>query len=251
MKASLKPSLMARKSLRLWFETRDTLTPFMYFFAEPIDENECEQLQHRNEENEREIVAGIRRGFASTEDLLRVLESAHKSILEPPDGNQEFPDVSTLESAFSSEQEPSPKKTVSLEGSPGDLSDIVKLSRDEERLRKPLVEIIEPEKAPDMPGNVLAFTVSIQNHVNGIAVVRPIDLGSNDKWATEFTVAEARTPERASKAFSSCRNRRIKHYERYSLPKMSSFIRTLRRLSQKGLEEKIASVGDNVSVSRL
>jgi Mitochondrial protein Pet127 len=49
-----------KQSLRLHFETRDTETPFMYIFAEPVDEMEVEKIQATNkqkiEEFEREVL---------------------------------------------------------------------------------------------------------------------------------------------------------------------------------------------------
>ncbi|KAI9822279.1 MAG: hypothetical protein M1832_003102 [Thelocarpon impressellum] len=48
------------KSLRIHFETRDTKTPFMYVFAEPVTEEEVEEVQNGNkakiEQFEREVL---------------------------------------------------------------------------------------------------------------------------------------------------------------------------------------------------
>ncbi len=48
------------KSLRIHFETRDAVTPFMYIFAEPVEEKKIEQIQATNaskiEEFERQVL---------------------------------------------------------------------------------------------------------------------------------------------------------------------------------------------------
>ena len=59
------------QSLRLHFETRDVQTPFMYIFAEPVTEEQVEEIQSQNnakiQEFERKIL-GLARGNASQTD---------------------------------------------------------------------------------------------------------------------------------------------------------------------------------------
>ena len=59
------------QSVRIHFETRDATTPFMYIFAEPVTEDEVNQLQSRNqakiEEFENELL-GLHKDQDSTEE---------------------------------------------------------------------------------------------------------------------------------------------------------------------------------------
>ncbi|SLM35710.1 Mitochondrial protein Pet127 [Lasallia pustulata] len=60
------------QSLRLHFETRDTQTPFMYIFAEPVTEEQVHELQTKNKEKiadfERNIL-GLNKNYADDTSL--------------------------------------------------------------------------------------------------------------------------------------------------------------------------------------
>lgn len=72
------------KSLRIHFETRDAVTPFMYIFAEPVDEKQIEQIQETNrdkvEEFERQVL-GLETG-QPTEDQRKAEWDALRAHVE-------------------------------------------------------------------------------------------------------------------------------------------------------------------------
>lgn len=78
------------KSLRIHFETRDTATPFMYIFAEPVTEDMIDDLQSRNNEKVEEFerqVLGLKKmvtGEETGEDSSK-WEEIHKEVQKAMD----------------------------------------------------------------------------------------------------------------------------------------------------------------------
>jgi len=62
------------KSLRLHFETRDVDTPFMYIFAEPVTEEQVQEIQTQNNEK----VEAFQRKLMGLDDEISELEPAQK-----------------------------------------------------------------------------------------------------------------------------------------------------------------------------
>ena len=71
------------QSIRIHFETRDTQTPFMYIFAEPVTEEQVEEIQSHNtakiQEFERDIL-GLVRGKGSSKVNTREDDSKWENI---------------------------------------------------------------------------------------------------------------------------------------------------------------------------
>jgi hypothetical protein len=107
-------SKFPEKTLRLHFETRDAPTPFMYIFAEPIEEEEVDKIQATNkakiEEFESRVLGLVNddmsdeRRQAEWESLrAEVEQSMERDEVEPEDAEGERED-SELETISSEEQ---------------------------------------------------------------------------------------------------------------------------------------------------
>jgi hypothetical protein len=56
--------------------------------------------------------------------------------------------------------------------------------------------------------DLLAMTLTIRNKVNGVYVVRPENMGSNDSWSVEYALAEVPKPEQSQILYQKTQRRR-------------------------------------------
>ncbi|KAI9718898.1 MAG: hypothetical protein M1812_003782 [Candelaria pacifica] len=103
---------------------------------------------------------------------------------------------------------------------------------------------IEEEQASIIPegsdGSLLAMTVTIRNKVNDKYVLRPSDLGADDKWSVEYSIAEVPTASRAWSLYGACMARRKEKMDSADVDEddvaANYYLRKMRELSEKGKE---------------
>ncbi|KAL9030071.1 MAG: hypothetical protein Q9196_001762 [Gyalolechia fulgens] len=88
---------------------------------------------------------------------------------------------------------------------------------------------------------VLAFTLTIRNKVNGAYVLRPTNLRSRDKWSIEYSLDEVANPQRATSLYHACQLRRKKKLDAGQErskddDQVDGYIRRLRQLSRAGAQ---------------
>lgn len=88
------------------------------------------------------------------------------------------------------------------------------------------------------PEDILAFTLTVRNIVNGEHVLRPERMTEADDWSIEYSLTEIESQEMARRLYKACQVRRGKKLEPEALPEdtnlVSVYIRSLRNLSIKG-----------------
>ncbi|KAF1813530.1 Pet127-domain-containing protein [Eremomyces bilateralis CBS 781.70] len=162
------------QSIRLSFETREGVVPFMYAFAEPVSETEIEEIQGASDQRQREYEASL---FGEDVD-------SEKSI----DENEWAKIRDSIEDALEQEQgsdEVTEEPTVSDEA-PNDVleEDVHQVAPNAKRGKK----TSSPEQQAETP--LLGFTVTVRNLVNGFQVDRPVDLAPEDSWKVEYAITE-------------------------------------------------------------
>ncbi|KAL9610311.1 MAG: hypothetical protein Q9167_004973 [Letrouitia subvulpina] len=92
------------------------------------------------------------------------------------------------------------------------------------------------------PGpEVLAMTLTIRNKINGLYVLRPDELKSEDDWSVEYSLEEVLQPGRAWSLYQACQMRRRKKHEELDSreqdgEELSYYVRKLRQMSREGAE---------------
>ena len=88
------------------------------------------------------------------------------------------------------------------------------------------------------PEDILAFTLTVRNIVNGEHVLRPENMTEADDWSIEYSLTEIEDQKRARALYKACQVRRGKKLEPESIPEdaklVNDYIRLLRNLSIKG-----------------
>lgn len=227
-----------KRSLRIHFETRETQTPLMYIFAEPMKEGEIIKIQN-----------------VRNDDL---------SVMLKEFGNrkeQYLRSLSEKEAELEAKLEVKQKKFTEAEATPGGVTP-TETAEDEEA---PIC-ITEGEapddawaermaKELDVSTNkeILAYTLKIKSFVNGKVVLRPGHLKPSDSWEVQYELEEIQGT-RAWTTYRACYNRRAQLEKAHddmtggiitaealnSNAKSNEFrnvyIQTIRNISKKGRE---------------
>jgi Mitochondrial protein Pet127 len=86
--------------------------------------------------------------------------------------------------------------------------------------------------------DLLAMTLTIRNKVNGVYVMRPEDIGSNDRWSVEYALAEVPTLEQSRTLYQKTQRRRaliLRSDKKDATSKFhQSYTRKLAALSSQG-----------------
>ena len=179
------------KSIRFHFDARSGVIPFMYIYAEPMEESEIDKIQN----SQKAFIAEYERSVMGL-DADDVEERKARA-------NQVIPKA--LE------------KTV--------------LTDDEEEAIVPLTEAVDSETEPEMPSSatspeltsssrvednlrpLLAMTLTLHHRVNNRSVDRPTNLTASDKWAIEYNLAEIEDPTKAWSFYTATKERRRKLFD--------------------------------------
>ncbi|KAG5302261.1 mitochondrial membrane protein Pet127 [Histoplasma ohiense] len=171
------------QSLRFHFETRETQIPCMYVFAEPVTEEQIEEIQNRNKAE---------------------IENVQKKLLFPDELEQEGENALEKEgtSLQASSSETSAEAGASASGIADDAPER-EISGDEAAADFHTGDPVDPCTKP-----IFAMAITIQSKVNGKPVERPTFFSSKDKWDIEYTFTMFNKPDRAWAIYSACQRRR-------------------------------------------
>ncbi|KAL2369944.1 hypothetical protein RJ035_006830 [Blastomyces gilchristii] len=163
------------QSLRFHFETRETQTPCMYVFAEPVTEEQIEEIQNRNKAE---------------------IEAVQRKLLFPDELEQKGEDALDQEG-------------TSLQASSGTITEPVSSEPEITVSDGEAAADITAEPSEDFANKPLfAMSITINNKVNGRPVERPQLFTARDKWDVEYTFTTFNNPERAWAIYSACQRRR-------------------------------------------
>ncbi|KAJ5279946.1 mitochondrial translation protein [Penicillium angulare] len=193
-----------KKSLRLHFETRDAVTPFMYIFAEPVTKEQISSIQTKNKDK--------------VEAYQQRILNLHPKTPETSESNLDK--TSETETATTTKPE-SHTTSDPVFDSDAPLDD--KLSNTE----GPAEEETE----------LIAMALTIQNKVNGKIVERPEKLTENDEWVVDYELSEL-SPTQGRALYNMCQTRRQKCLDTGGEDEVDSttnmYIRRLQEISKKG-----------------
>ncbi|KAK2809749.1 hypothetical protein FQN50_003594 [Emmonsiellopsis sp. PD_5] len=198
-------------SLRFHFDTRETQTPMMYIFAEPVTEEEIDKIQTRNKEK----IDAIQRSLLFPEEEFEVAEPEATSIKETTQGK-------SIEDAIGgqiTEPTPSALPSDSLDGS----ETVASSQTTSSDARSPdyydssgsadvqfLQKLESANASPNAQKELFAVALSVRNVVNGRYVPRPENFSAKDKWDVEYVLSSFTSPERAWRVYAQCQKRREK-----------------------------------------
>lgn len=240
--------VLTAKSLRIHFEARETAATFMYIFAEPVTEDQVEEIQTAHQAEIREFEQNL---FFPPEDEA----PEQRAQEEEYNGGPEF-EASVREATHT--DEPTPEDLTQ-----GNDPSLMSSDSNGKKNEKPCaseddvqVENSDDEndptavasgflKIPDLPqsdqatqasdptesesgvsadsqfldslaqsvsatpiGKVCAWTLSIRNRVNDVNVYRPDTMTSTDKWEVDYSLTEITDPQRAWSLYQACHLRR-------------------------------------------
>lgn len=162
------------RSLRIHFEARESkVRPFMYVFAEPLEENQIERMQARKAGAWQDFIEDLRqRAIIHPED-----EEPLESDSNPAsaDADKSFLDqISRAETGPEAGESSSPSDAGSAQPSRSELC---------------------------------CLLVTVQNRVNGVPVKRPTNLSSSDEWMLDVDLTEV-TDKRTHQLYDACQKRR-------------------------------------------
>lgn len=230
------------ESLRVHFETRENMVPFMYIFGVPVTEAEKDEIQTRNqaavEEFQRKLLyPDLYKESESSESSEAGDKPASKESDKMPAPTEETPAGSLIfegeMTSFGEEishheavqSQDSLFETTSAEDTPSS-------EQSDDALH-------EPGEKPEKP--LLAMALTIQNLVNGKKVARPKNLKPTDKWTIQYRLSEFPEP-RAREAYTQCLRRRAALYKELnesSGPGERGFTGKLRRISRAGKKWRV------------
>ncbi|KAH0535949.1 hypothetical protein FGG08_007145 [Glutinoglossum americanum] len=248
------------KSLRIHFETREAIVPFMYIFAEPVSEEQIAEIQATNQERieafERSVL-GLNKGETakpndeveevkgeSSSEWENIQAKVEQELQDDERSSDRFaPPGETPVGVLEGDSNGSATETGSVpphadfasrcEGQGGE-----KIEDSEDKADKGWLEGVAKEQQQGGDRDLLAMTLSIRNKVNGRYVLRPNNLTEQDSWAVEYSLAEVSSASRAWSLYGACQTRRKKALEVNNTTDedlaTNYYRRTIRDLSEAG-----------------
>ncbi|KAF2275211.1 Pet127-domain-containing protein [Westerdykella ornata] len=189
-------------TLRLHFQTQEARPrnpPYLYIFAEPLSDEQADQIQNAKNEVYREFertVIGVNRNDPDVQaewqeiqdrvdeeviDDERQGETEAADVQEGLEQEQSAPTESSTMSAHKGSDDVDGKDEESHEGSAQETSEV---GGDQEGPTKDAPAAAVPR------GPLMGWTLTTRNRVNGHYVERPEDLTPTDDWEVEYHIQE-------------------------------------------------------------
>lgn len=255
------------QSLRLLCETRphaaEHTNPYMYIFAEPMDEKKIESLQSTNkakiEAFEKEVL-----GLNKETGEEAILEESVETEERGSDTAEEIGEVKEAQMVDQADEvediEPSssPAQDFDAEESdqvakPARVGETEESSKEIDGKTWDLDEDVVPEKkektdaekarnnGEEFEPTIMAMYLTTRNKVNGEPVQRPTSLNPEDEWELEYSLAEIESPSKARSLYDACKQRRNMVYNRDKEADdtnqwANSFREEIKRYTMKGKE---------------
>ncbi|KAF3925095.1 hypothetical protein AA313_de0209282 [Arthrobotrys entomopaga] len=254
------------QSLRLWFETRESNMPFMYFAAEPITEEELKASQDRQADLN-VVLEQIKK--ERREDWLNPSKSWQQKNLEGYEENPEIAGSNSSEPAQAGEtsstaeadngadtpmmmneegKSDNEKRIENLQESANMLESVtvggetlietqktegeVNAETASENTTTPGEESTTEQSQTRPPRDCLVQVLVAQSIVNGEKVIRPVNLSKKDTWSLNYAFLDMK-PEAAQKTIDAMKKRKAEGVE-YDANWRSTFMKHLYKLSKDG-----------------
>ncbi|KAL9112732.1 MAG: hypothetical protein Q9227_003035 [Pyrenula ochraceoflavens] len=192
------------RNVRILFEARESkIQPFMYIFAEPVEDEVIDQKQKQEAQAIQKFMKKV-----TGQDVVE--ENSHIQAMEAR-GIPRSPPLDNRNSQGKGTGEPRNKETDSIV-TPGTANDTQARSNE-----------------------ILGLVVHIRNLVNGTEVLRPNKPTANYRWTVDLKVLEI-PGERARQLYERCQKRRKTLLDWDGEKDVTAYIRKLRALSKAGRE---------------
>lgn len=177
----------------------------MYVFAEPVTEEQAEQIQNRGAERQKEFtrrVVGLGKDDPEVQEAWQGIQDTVDEQMEM-DGNGEAVDSVESENQVEKLREPEEEEDDGLSESEHEGTEQVEESASEES-----TEEADNEESPDdiatgkfppeegstddtaSRGPLMGWTLTVRSQVNGGYVHRPTSFGGADEWKLEYCIQE-------------------------------------------------------------
>jgi hypothetical protein len=209
------------QSLRFHFETRNTVTPVMYIFAEPVGEEDIRAIQDSKKDEIAEIEKRIF-GMAGTETV------------RPESEVETDAETSAVTSSHSSNSSTTDADVALIDSIGESLEKSMKSSA--QSAANDANADSASETIPDAK-EVLGMVLTIRNKVNDQVVLRPTDLQASDKWTVDYTLTDMGRPGRAREIYSACKQRRKTELSRSDEEQDTAanyYLRKIKEITQQG-----------------
>ncbi|KAF1946999.1 Pet127-domain-containing protein [Clathrospora elynae] len=162
-------------SLRLHFESREGKTPFMYVFAEPVTEDQADEIQNAGVAAQTEFartVVGVGKDDPVVQAVWQDIQDDVDEQVGEEQGRTPVPDMSSEEVI---QQEVAPTSSEGLS---------------EETDQKATSTSDELEAKPVSEGPLMGWTLTVRSLVNGGYVDRPENFEDSDEWKIEYHIKD-------------------------------------------------------------
>ncbi|KAJ5021344.1 mitochondrial protein Pet127-domain-containing protein [Bipolaris maydis] len=195
-------------SLRMHFEAREGKTPFMYIFAEPVTEEQADEIQQAGETAQQDFardIVGIpeddRRSQEAWQDIQDDVDeqiSEDEKIISIAESSEA--DASQQEALDASKDASEQVSKEPIEETAEETADETANETAEESTNDGDEESVGdvedvPEPTSNSEGPLMGWTLSVRNLVNGGYVERPVNFTEQDDWKVEYHIKEI--PENA------------------------------------------------------
>lgn len=207
-----------KQSLRFHFETREGQSPFMYIFAEPVSEEEINDVQNRKADE----IEAIQKRLLYPELAQEKPDTATSDAKSNVNHNVDF-DFEDGKGFQSLENALAPKKArkKSAAGKSTTVTESGTVNPDGSSTPNNITTQYDSESATDsefLDGlektdeanlkPLMGMILTTENKVNGSTVVRPDGLKQNDKWEVDYKLTEITSLARAWTVYAACQSRR-------------------------------------------
>jgi hypothetical protein len=174
-------------SIRLHFEAREGKTPFMYVFAEPVTEEQADEIQSAGEAAQKEFARNIVGVGKDDPETQAAWQEAQDDVDEQVGADQSPEEVTAHEDEPLTNSEDSTEGVVQEVG-----EEAAEATEAGEGATEPTEasaeDIVQP--TPVSEGPLMGWTLTIRSQVNGGYVERPEQLNEYDDWKVEYHLKE-------------------------------------------------------------
>jgi hypothetical protein len=197
----------------LHFETRQAKTPFMYVFAEPVTEEQADEIQGAGEAAQKEFARNVVGLGKDDPEVQAAWHNIQDAVDEQVDKDEEGKSTETSEEQ-SSERADAAKDAEEVKVQEQDLTTeiVEEESKDEVDSQDTSSEVAEDAEDADTAdltpeGPLMGWTLSIRSKINGGYVDRPRKFSQEDDWKVEYHIQEI--PEQSCwKLYKALKERR-------------------------------------------
>lgn len=265
-------------SLRLHFEAREGKTPFMYIFAEPVTEEQADDIQQAGETSQQDFardIVGIPEDDRRTQEawqdiqddvdeqinedqkIVSIAESSEADATQQEaldaskDASEDVSEESIEETTEEAAEETAEEATEeTAEETAGETAEEIAEETAEETAEEATKDGDEesvgdvegvPEPTSISEGPLMGWTLSVRNIVNGGYVERPVDFTEQDEWKVEYHIKEIpeQTRWRLYNALKERRRQLIGLDEEETDKKLKPYRDLISRFSHRGRQWRI------------